>query len=166
MWFLCPVLDFDGLSLLILSLGKILSLSCCPFLLGQWRNFCPFVRKVALSHPVGNASLECFRSCYIFKIWINLCLACAIDIFLKFEICPCTREHVLRCTDKYRSPQDLKWLWVQLSSASWLGWLGGFATFYFLTFAEHERILAYQECFVQKWTALPDKHEIASHRPQ
>ena len=29
----------------ILSLGKISSLSCCPFVLGQLGNFCPFVPK-------------------------------------------------------------------------------------------------------------------------
>ena len=38
------------------SLGKIFNLSRCPFVPGQWWNFCPVVPKVSLSHPVGNTS--------------------------------------------------------------------------------------------------------------
>ena len=37
--------DFDRLSRPVPALGKILSLSSCPFVPGQWRNFCPFVPK-------------------------------------------------------------------------------------------------------------------------
>ena len=40
-----PVPDFDRLSWPVLSHCKILSLSRCPFVPGQWRNFCPFVPK-------------------------------------------------------------------------------------------------------------------------
>ena len=40
-----PVLDFDRLSRPVPALGKILSLFHCPFVLGQGRNFCPFVPK-------------------------------------------------------------------------------------------------------------------------
>ena len=47
-----PVPDFDRLSRHVLSHGKILSLSHCPFVPGQWRNFCPSVLKscTVLSH--------------------------------------------------------------------------------------------------------------------
>ena len=50
----CPAQDFDcpgpscpefWLSRPIPSLGKIFSLSRCPFVPGQWRNFCPVVPK-------------------------------------------------------------------------------------------------------------------------
>ena len=36
------------------SRGRILNLSRCPFVPGQWRNFVPLSRKVAQSRPVGN----------------------------------------------------------------------------------------------------------------
>ena len=45
----CPiphsVPDFDWLSQPVLSHDKILSFSCCPFVPGQQRNFCPIVPK-------------------------------------------------------------------------------------------------------------------------
>ena len=50
-----PVLDFDRLYRPVSSLGKILSLSCCPFVPGQWRNFCPIVPK---SCPVPLETLK------------------------------------------------------------------------------------------------------------
>ena len=40
-----PVPGFDWLSWPVPACGKILSLSRCPFVPGQWRNFCPFVLK-------------------------------------------------------------------------------------------------------------------------
>ena len=47
-----PVFGYPGpsrpkfwLSRSVLSLGKIFSLSCCPFVPGQRRSFCPFVPK-------------------------------------------------------------------------------------------------------------------------
>ena len=46
---LCPVLSHVPSRILSvparLSLGKIFSLSRCPFVPGQWRNFCHFVPK-------------------------------------------------------------------------------------------------------------------------
>ena len=40
-----PIPDFDRLSRLDSSHGKILSLYRCPSVPGQWRNFCPFFLK-------------------------------------------------------------------------------------------------------------------------
>ena len=40
-----PVSFFDRLSQPVPSLGKIFSLSHCPFVSWQWRNFSPFVQK-------------------------------------------------------------------------------------------------------------------------
>ena len=66
-----PIPAFDRLSWAVPSLGKILSLSHCPYVQGQWRNSCSFVPKscTVLSVNIQYWILFSFLNYEIMHVW-------------------------------------------------------------------------------------------------